>query len=388
MRVALYAGTFRRDRDGATRTLYELVKTLARERVAVGIWAYEHSLPLPDGVVGFRLPSITLPLSPDYRLSLPFPDLEGDLDAFTPDVVHVTVPDLVGLYLLHYARKRGIAVLCTFHTDFVAYLPSFHLGFLQKVSWRYLRWFYGKAGRVLAPTRVMIQQLDHQGVGAGLWSRGIDEERFHPSFRSQALRRSWGAEGRVVVLYVGRLVPYKGLEVFCGVYQRFAREGWLPRTRFVLVGEGGERRHLAERMPEAVFTGHLGGEDLSRAWASGDLLLFPSVTETFGNVVQEALASGLPAVVSDRGGCSELVRSARGGLVCPGGDGDAFADACQSLVFDPSRRLELARYGQTWARRQSWERVNHAVLASYRVLAARGTRAGTQDTPSLGGTFS
>ena len=153
------------------------------------------------------------------------------------------------------------------------------------------------------------------------------------------------------------------------VYRDFHIRGLLPRVRFVLAGDGPIRDTLKKRMPQAIFPGYLSGTELSRVYASSDLFLFPSTTETFGNVIQEALASGLPALVSDQGGCQEIIADSGAGLVCPANDAGAFSHVCRSLIIDPDRRADLRNRGLAWVRSRDWDRVNAAVVSAYKNLA-------------------
>ena len=369
MKIAIYSGTYRRNQDGATRTLYELTDSLLREDIQTGIWSYSYTEQARRGLSLFKVPSIPLVLYPDYRISLPTPRLDRDLDEFAPDIVHITVPDLMGIHFRRYARKRGIPVMCSFHTDFVSYLKSFRLGIFENQSWKYLQWLYNGTDAVLAPTEEMARILRTHGIrNVDIWSRGIHLDRFNPGFFSRELRRSWNAENRLVILYAGRFVWYKDLEIFMQVYEKFAEAGLLPRVRFVLAGDGPIRDVLEERMPEAIFPGYLSGEELSRVYASSDIFLFPSTTETFGNVIQEALASGLPALVSDKGGCQEIVAYSGAGRVCTAGDSGAFFRACRNLILNPKVKQRLRARGLDWVRSRDWDRVNASVVRTYRNL--------------------
>ncbi|MBN1196352.1 MAG: glycosyltransferase family 1 protein [Candidatus Aminicenantes bacterium] len=389
MRIAIYSGTFKRNQDGATRTLYELTDTLLRNGIETGIWAYSLTRQSRKHLSLFKVPSIPLILYPDYRISFPLPRLESELDRFAPDVVHITVPDLMGIHFRNYARKRRIPILSSFHTDFVSYLKSYRLGSFSAPAWKYLQWLYNGTDAVLAPTRETANNLrSHNIRNVSIWSRGIHLDRFSPAFRSRELRQSWKAENRVVILFAGRFVWYKDLETFMQVYENFRMHRLLSRVRFVLAGDGPIKETLKKRMPEAVFPGYLSGTELSRVYASSDVFLFPSTTETFGNVIQEALASGLPALVSDQGGCQEIIAASGAGLVCPAGDVEAFSHACRGLINDPDRRADLRNRGLAWVRSRDWDRVNAAVTSAYRNLVAANDSSSPKTSPKWRRSFS
>ncbi|HHE08047.1 MAG TPA: glycosyltransferase family 1 protein, partial [Chlorobaculum parvum] len=308
MKVALYAGTYVKDKDGAVRSIYQLVASMVKNGHSVVVWTPDFT-PEEDGMVPVnKVPAVPIPLYPDYKLGFFNAVVKRQLDAFAPDVVHISTPDIVGRKFLQYACNKGIPVGSAYHTDFPSYLSYYRLGFAEPAVWNFLRKFYNACDVTFAPSEIVRQRLMGKGIErVELWSRGIDKELFDPSRRSEALRRQWDAEGRMVIVYAGRFVLYKDIEVVMSLYQRFAEEGLSDKVRFVMIGSGPEEGQMRERMPEAVFTGYLTGTLLPEAYASGDVFLFPSTTEAFCNVALEALASGLPAIVSDIGGCMELV---------------------------------------------------------------------------------
>jgi len=367
MRIAIYAGAFKRNQDGATKTLYELVDSLIEKGIEVGIWGFNITPQQRNGLCLYPIISVPLPFYPAYKLTLPNPKMKHQLREFEPDVIHITVPDMVGISLMRYAQKKGIPVLTSYHTDFPSYLKSYRLGKFYKPAWRFFRWFYNKSNTVLAPTGEIIGKLKRNGIEhVKLWSRGIDIHKYSTSFRSPALRAAWGADtpDKKVILYSGRFVWYKDLQTFIKVYDRFKKHG-PDNVVFVLAGDGPIRDELERRMPDARFIGYLQGEELSCAYASADLLLFPSTTETFGNVVLEALSSGIPVVVSNVGGCKEIVRQSGGGLVARAGDPDSFYNRCKRIICDEKLYKEMQSRGLKYAEERSWEKINSRVIQEY-----------------------
>jgi glycosyltransferase involved in cell wall biosynthesis len=322
----------------------------------------------------YKVPSLPLPLYPDYPLTLPFGKIFRQLTDFNPDLVQISTPDMVGAAFLKFAKKNTIPVSNCYHTDFPAYLKFYKLGFLTNTAWRYLRWLFNNGDLVCAPTRELLDKLQGNGINRlRIWSRGIHRNRFHPRFRSQTLRSEWKAAGKTVILYSGRFVWYKSLDILIDVYRLTKRMG--PRdVKFVLAGDGPVRNELERAMPEAVFTGYLHGNDLSRTYASADLLLFPSTTETFGNVVQEALASGTPAVVSNVGGCKEIVSASQGGYVARAGDAADFHRHCTRLIGDRNLYNEKRNNGLLYADQRDWDVINGDLIQEYKNLIKRNNR--------------
>ncbi|MCP5107989.1 MAG: glycosyltransferase family 1 protein [bacterium] len=370
MKVAIYTGTFTKDRDGAAKSLYELTDSLLENNIQVAIWSPDITPGQKNGLKLYKIPSVPLPIYPDYRISLPNHKLKTQITRFEPDILHITVPDMAGVYLVRFARRMGIPVLTSYHTDFPSYLKSYHLGFLDKSVWRFFKWFYNESRVVLAPSETMIHRLEaHHIQSIRLWSRGIHSDKYNPSFRSQSLRALWGAVDKKVILYCGRFVWYKDLETFIRVYEQFKEHG-PGNVKFVLAGDGPIRDELERRMPDAVFTGYLHGEELSRVYAASDIFLFPSSSEAFGNVVLEALSSGLPAVVSDVGGCREIVEKSGAGLVVKAGNAALFYESCKLLLENPLLYRRFRRSGLKYAADRSWVKINRRVIDEYRRLCA------------------
>jgi phosphatidylinositol alpha 1,6-mannosyltransferase len=375
MKVALYAGTYVKDKDGAVRSIYQLVASMVRSGHQVMVWTPDFS-PGQNGMVPVNLvPSVPIPLYPDYKLGFYSAVTEQQLDEFAPEIVHISTPDIVGRKFLRYARKKGIPVGSAYHTDFPSYLSYYHLGFTEPAAWRFLRKFYNACDVVLAPNESVRERLVGKGIEkVELWSRGIDKELFDPSRRSAKLRQAWDAEGRTVIIYAGRFVPYKDIEVVMSLYERFMDEGLGERVRFVMIGSGPDEAEMRRRMPEALFPGYLTGVALPEAYASGDLFLFPSTTEAFCNVALEALASGLPAVVSDVGGCKELVERSGGGLVAKAGDVGEFFDCCTKLMQDSELFRAMRERGLAFAEDKSWAAVNGQLIDRYQGMIVANAR--------------
>jgi glycosyltransferase involved in cell wall biosynthesis len=373
MRIAFYVAAFKENQDGATNSLYMLIRSLQASGMEARVWAYDRNENSGKAwVEKHSVASLPLPIYPAYRISLPQKKIIRQLADFNPHVIHVAVPDLAGRVFLQYALDHHVPVVASYHTNFVSYLKYYHLSFLARRSLRYLADFFNRCRCVYAPTPAAIHDLESWGVQRiRLWSRGVDRRQFNPQQRMHSLRREWRAQERKVILYSGRFVPYKNLDVVIAVYRRFQALA-ADNVRFVLLGDGPWRGKLQQAMPEAVFPGYLHGRELFAAYASSDQLLFPSTTETFGNVVLEALASGVPAVVSDRGGCADIVRDSGAGIVCPAGEHEAFFQACRKLVEHPATHARLRSLGLDYAAGRSWPAINLPVIEDYRMIAAYG----------------
>jgi phosphatidylinositol alpha 1,6-mannosyltransferase len=378
MKIALYAGTYVRDKDGAVKSIYQLVSSFRKNGHRVAVWSPDVSKgDNHNGLTVHRMPSVPIPLYPDYKLGFFTNETRRQLEAFAPDMVHISTPDIIGRKFLLYARNKNIPVASAFHTDFPSYFSYYRLGFAVKHAWKYLTWFYNSCNMVLAPNESVRRKLAGYAIrNIEIWSRGVDKELFDPFRRSEKLRSAWNATGRSVIVYAGRFVLYKDIEVVMSVYDRFMQGEYADRVRFVMIGSGPEEEEMKRRMPEAIFTGYLTGEELPEAYASGDIFLFPSTTEAFCNVALEALASGLPVVVSDVGGCCDIADRSAGGFVVHEGSVDDFYGKCLELLSDSFRYHELKACGLAYAERQSWSSVNGFVIDRYQEMVDRSKSRG------------
>lgn len=375
MRVVYFTESLYPLVDGVSRTLARLFETLRSEGVDFRI----ASPFVPGDSVAWRdrvipVPYAHFPPYPDYRVSRPGgAALRRQLERFEPQLVHVVSPTPMAIWAQRYARQRGIPAVASFHTHFVSYFRYYGVGALEGAGWRALRWFYGRCSRVYAPTRSIARELESHGIGpVELWSRGIDLGAFHPDRRDPELRAAIGTdEATPLLLLVSRLVKEKDLADLVEV-DRVLRARQVP-FHLALVGDGPMRGGLEAALPQATFAGHREGEDLARWYASADVFLFPSTTETLGNVVLEALASGLPAVVVNRGGPQDLVVDGETGFIAPANDIAEIADRVERLLRDAELRGRMSLAARRGASDRDWQTINRGLVASYsRVLEGAG----------------
>ena len=381
LRIALFTGNYVHIEDGVSRTLGRLVGFLVAQGHEVLVLGPTVDAPPMMRQPGRFLAVPSVPIvglgRPEYRVSTGFPArIRREVEAFAPDLVHVATPDLLGFAGLRWALRRGLPVVATYHTHFVSYLDYYGIEFTRPLFHLIARRFYNRCVEVYVPTVEMETALRAQGVTAPmrLWPRGIELDLFSPAHRSEPWRARHGfSPDEVVVSFVSRLVKEKGTDVFVEVVQRLQREG-LP-VRALVVGDGPEGATLAEALPRAAFTGHLGGGDLATAYASSDVFLFPSETETFGNVTLEAMASGVPTVCADAAGSRSLVRSGETGFLCPPRDAEAFAVAVRRLALDVGLRQTLGAAGREAAGHYNWPAVLSRMESFYEGVAAHRAEA-------------
>jgi glycosyltransferase involved in cell wall biosynthesis len=292
--------------------------------------------------------------------------LRDDIRRFAPTHFHLSAPDLLGKSAQRFARELRIPVVTSVHTRFETYCRYYGLQALAPTIERLLRQFYAGSDLLLAPTVPMAESLREGGGGerVRIWGRGVDRGLFTPDRRDPDWRRGHGySDDDVVVLFFGRLVREKGLETFAEAIADLRRRGHTIRP--LIVGDGPERAMLAARLGDAVFTGHLEGEALARAISSADILINPSVTEAFGNVNLEAMASGVAVVSAQVDSAEALIDPRRTGLLVEPTAPRAYADAVDSLIRSPAWRERLAMGAVAAAASYSWPAILDGVIDLY-----------------------
>lgn len=381
LRIALFSGNYNYTRDGANQALNRLVGSLLAKGAKVRV--YSPKVANPDfeatgDLVG--LPNVPMPVKGrgEYRLPTGIgAAVKRDLEAFQPNIVHVSSPDPSGHAALRWAQDHNIPVLASVHTRFETYPRYYNMAFLEPLIIRLLRRFYTRCDALVAPSQSMIDELLAMEMHAdiGLWSRGVDRTIFSSARRDPEWRRSLGlAETDVAIVFLGRLVMEKGLDVFAETIVQLRARG-VPH-KVLVIGDGPARGWFGANLPGAIFAGFKTGEALGQALASGDLFFNPSVTETFGNVTLEAMASGLPVVAAGATGSASLVaEGVTGRLVVPTSkeaDALAFAEALAPYCVDPALRAAHGAAGETRACDYSWEAINAVVADTYvRLVKAR-----------------
>ncbi|MFN7176477.1 MAG: glycosyltransferase family 4 protein [Thermaurantiacus sp.] len=379
LRIALFSGNYNCVRDGANRALNRLVAHLLARGHEVRVYSPTIAEPAfaPAGDV-VSVPSVAIPLRPEYRLAMGLPRaVEADVRDFAPHLIHLSAPDLLGRAAQRLARAMGVPLVSSLHTRFETYLDYYHLGFLRPTAERWLARFYAGVDMVLVPNAQMGTWLAEAGVTTPrrMWSRGVDAETFSPARRDFAWRRAHGfTDQDVVVLFFGRMVAEKGLDTFEAMLRHLRAQRRCVRPLFV--GDGPARKAVEARLEDAVFTGHLDAGELEVAVASADILVNPSLTEAFGNVTLEAMASGLAVVAADVPATGALIRDGETGLIVSARDAHAYADAVGRLQDDAAFRLRLGRAARARAMTFNWDAILDSVVQAYQETLALQPSAG------------
>jgi phosphatidylinositol alpha 1,6-mannosyltransferase len=375
IRVALFSGNYNYVRDGANQALNRLVGYLLRQGVQVRVYSPTTDTPAfePTGDL-VSIKSVPVPGREEYRLGLGLgAEVRRDLQAFAPNIVQISAPDIIGHRAVTWARRRKIPAVASVHTRFDTYLDYYRLRSLEPVARGIMRRIYQRCDAILVPAESTAAVLHAQRMSRdiSIWGRGVDREQFNPGRRDREWRRSLGiADDEMVIAFLGRIVMEKGLDVFSDAIDALV-DRKVPH-HVLVIGEGPARGWFESRLPDAKFVGHQVGTDLARALASADVFFNPSITETFGNVTLEAMACELPVVAATATGATTLVRDGQTGLLVEPGDADSYADALETYARDPNLRKKHGAAGLAYAETQDWDSINSVVLKTYlRVIRRR-----------------
>ena len=373
LRVAIIASSYNYIRDGVALTLNRLVAYLERQGVEVLVFAPVGKTPaLEHAGTLIPVPSIPVPSRPEYRLAFPLPKKTREvLRIFEPDLMHIALaPDPLGYSALKAAKELNIPVVGSCHTRYETYLKHYkYSGWTKGILKAYLKYAYGACREVYVPSQSMLDELlaDSMRNNFKLWPRGVDTELFHPAKRESDFRTRHDIGGdEFVVSFVSRLVREKELDTVVATLRQLQARGLAHKA--LIVGDGPDRAMLEKALPAAVFTGFLQGNDLAEAYAASDVFLFPSETETFGNVTLEAMASGLPCICANATGSRSLVIDGETGFIVAPRDADGFATRIAELGSDKALQTRMGAAARTRSLSFSWDDCMARILGYYQAV--------------------
>lgn len=363
-RVAFFAEILIPDYDGASRTMFEIIKRIPQETFEFLFICGTG----PDSDIGFEvieIPSIKIPYNETYKMSIPFLSarvLKRKLNDFKPDVIHLASPSPLGDFAHSYAKRNSIQVISIYHTHFISYvdyylkkIPFFIPGVKFLVS-RGQRIFYNKCDLIYVPTQVMIDELSTYRFNTQrmkIWQRGINGQLFNPQKRDQVYMQELMGNDRPNLLFASRLVWEKNLQLLINIYK--LSESKSKAFNFIIAGDGVARQSLEKAMPNAMFMGKCTHENLAVLYASADVFVFPSISETYGNVIAEAMSSGLPCVIANGGGTLSFIDHGVNGFICASDDPNDFLDKIEEILSNQTLHQSFKMKSIARSNRHTWE---------------------------------
>ncbi|HTR81710.1 MAG TPA: glycosyltransferase family 1 protein [Bacteroidota bacterium] len=373
MKIAYFNANLKVGQDGVTRCIYRMADAVVeRGHEAIAIASTLPAGPTPIPVFG--VPSVVLPLQKSYRIAIPgYQSFAKYLQEFQPDILHINSPCTLGFAAVKYARHFGIPVVATYHTHFPMYPRYYNLTSLEDLAWRLLRRLYNNVDRTFVPTNPILHELRDHGIQRLQYlPNGVDTASFNPFYRSQEWRQKFGQGEKPIILFVSRLVWEKDLRILAQAFTELRSK----RNDFemVIVGDGHARQELEAMMPGAHFLGYQSGKPLAESFASSDIFVFPSTTETFGLVTLEAMASGLAPVAAKVGGAVEIIQEGRSGLFAEPLNSSDLAKKVEWFLDNPNHRKIIAEHALARAQEYRWESVLDKLFESYREVVGEFRR--------------
>lgn len=388
LRVAMVTETFPPEINGVAMTLGRMVNgLLARGHSVQLVRPGQGSGDIPRQEENFQeilASGVPIPRYGGLRFGLPLGrKLQQLWSVNPPDLVHVATEGPLGGSAVAVARKLKLPVTSGFHTNFDHYSRHYGMGWLTRPVAAYLKHFHNRTAATFVPTAEMAQALGRQGyANLQVLARGVDRQLFNPRHRSQTLRQQWGvAPEGLAVMVVSRLAPEKNLHLALRAFQAIRQIR--PDARLILVGDGPARKGLSQAWPDTHFAGMRSGADLAAHYASGDLFLFPSLTETFGNVTLEAMSSGMPVLAYRCAAAAEVIEDGISGLVAPPGDEAQFIAAARRLAADASLRQRLGEAARERVAPIDWECIHERLEAAFLHIIRRHQRLSDQNNHFL-----
>lgn len=364
MRVAFFADTFLPKIDGIVTVMCLLIDHLEARGIETAVVSPKMGAERYNNTPIIGVPGVTMPLYPELKIGPPNLNTYRQFKAFQPDVAHCIHPFLIGGFGLLMAKRLGIPKVASFHLDVARLTHHFKIGFVAPAANRLTRMLFNWADYSLAPSRLIQREMVQMGIrNVGLWGRGVDTERFNPIHHNTEMRNrlSGGNPDDIILLYVGRLSSEKRLEDLRPLLQT------LPNTRLAFVGDGPARAQLESYFAgtRTTFMGFMQGEELSQAYASADIFVFPSALETFGLVVVEAMAAGLPVVASRVGGVTDVVQEGCTGYTFEAGDIQGMIAGVRQVAVNRENIVEMGRAARAFAETQTWPAMMDEVVDLY-----------------------
>lgn len=363
LHIDVVTETYPPEVNGVAHTVSMLVKGLRKNNHLVHVIRPEQKTDDRNASIDieeqdFLVKSFPIPLYRELRMGLPCKQkLINRWTEKRPDVIHIATEGPLGWSAVRAAQELGIPMSSDFRTNFHAYSVMYKIGFIEPMVIAYLRWIHNSTNKTMVPTEKLKQELHTLGLlNLEVMPRGVDTAHFSSHLRSESLRASWGAHtSDVVLLYVGRLAVEKNLELLLRSYE--AAQSIAPATKLVIVGDGPLRGALEKQCPHAIFAGTKRGTGLAQYYASADIFVFPSLTETFGNVTIEAMASSLAVVAYRHAAAGELIDTGVNGMTVVPGDEQAFIEAVVETTMNQPLLNGLGQAAAETARHHSWESI-------------------------------
>ncbi len=374
-KVAFLSDVLIENFDGANRTMFKLINQIPEDRFDYVFISGQSDI--KKNLI--KIPSVSVPMNNRYKISIPDlvkRKLDYALNKFGPDVLHISSPSRLGDYGVRWAKKNKVPVLTIYHTDFISYIDYYleNVPLLitptKKLVAESMKFFYKNCDLVYVPTSNINDKLKKLKIAKNntkIWPRGIDCNFFNPKKADREWLQSITGNNNINLLFASRIVWEKNLQLLINL-QKLITSNDLPHN-LIIAGSGSALSEMKKRCPDSIYLGALNHTHLSKLYASADLFIFPSKTETFGNVVIEAMASGLPCIISNEGGPASFVTDHINGLIAHEGTTDNYLSLIQKLVNDSTLRKNITNNGLEFTESMDWKKLTNIYFSDIEKLA-------------------
>lgn len=382
-KVAFFSEILIEDQDGASRTIYQLINRIDRNAYQY-LFIHGRGPEFLNGHPCFQVGNLRLPMNDDYSIALPqfnLWKLQQTLDTFQPDVIHISTPSILGFFALRYAKSRDIPVISIYHTHFISYISYYlrNIPVLIKPLEFWMRKamvrFYNGCEKIYVPSNNILHQLNDYGIRnekLKLWQRGIDLTLFNPEKADRNYLQRVTKNNKPNILFVSRLVWEKNLQTLFDIYRRL--QAVHLECNLLIVGEGSAAEEAKMNMPNAYFFGKLDHQELSRVYASADVFIFPSTSETYGNVVIEAMASGLPCIIANGGGSASLVEHDVSGYKCVPNNALEYVYFVKKILDDQRIQQQFRDAGLRFVQQLDWTTLTNSYFQDISELVTQSRK--------------
>ncbi|WP_088043181.1 glycosyltransferase family 1 protein [Bacillus sp. EAC] len=367
MRIAIFTDTYIPQVNGVAKTLNRFTNYLNENGHSFHVFAPDDFGVVTSESVS-RFKAIPFKIYPECKISLPsLTKMKKKLKEFNPDIIHIATPFTIGLCGLHFAKKLKIPLVASYHTNFDHYLEYYNLSFLENFLWKYLDWFHKPTQKIFVPSKDTLNHLNTKGFNnLSIWTHGVDCSIFKPSLSNDELKRKYQITSKYTVCFVGRIAPEKDLDTLCKIIS-YTKQRFGNNLTWLIVGDGPKKEDMIKKTGtnQIVYTGYLQRNELAEVYSLSDLMVFPSDTETFGNVVLEAMACGTPVIGADAGGVKNIIRDYSTGILCEPKNSFTFCQAIEDCLHQTEMLNRMSIKARDYALTQDWNSIFHKLVMEF-----------------------
>ncbi|MET3196564.1 glycosyltransferase family 1 protein [Bacillus sp. OAE603] len=367
MKIAIFTDTYVPQVNGVAKTLNRFTNYLNENGHTFHVFSPEDcGAGSTENVT--RLKSVPFKIYPECKISLPnFSKIKKKIKEFNPDIIHVATPFTIGLCGIQISKKLNIPLVASYHTNFDHYLHYYKLTYLESFLWKYLDWFHRSTKKIFVPSKDTLHHLNTKGFNnLSVWTHGVDCSLFKPAEDQEEIKQKYNITSKYTICFVGRIAPEKDLDTLTNI-MKYSKQRFGNQLTWVIVGDGPKKEEMMKKTGtnQIIYTGYLQKNELAEIYSVSDVMVFPSDTETFGNVVLEAMASGTPVIGANAGGVKNIIRDYSTGILCEPKNTLSFCRAIEDCLQQTNMLDRMSKKARDYALTQDWNSILNALVMEY-----------------------